>query len=305
MTRRWCCRSSPAPIRSIRRPPTIRSPITAGPLTRRRCAACASACRRASSPTMRTPRSAAAYRAALDTMKGLGAALVDVDVPHAPYATSAGWVVAMAEAAAVSREAAARVARALRPGGPRAARRRAVLSGHRLHQGAAHPDAADGGDGGGVHPCDVMAVPAGSAVAAARSSRRRSPRTDVKPGVAAERFRGGNTFLGNMTGLPALVLPCGFSAGPPRPADRPAALRPGLRRSHAASVSATPTSRPPTGTSGGRHSASGGGLSHPAWTHAGGPSPETARPGRPSYTLKAAPAPESFPGSFARSGSCP
>ena len=39
--------------------------------------------------------------------------------------------------------------------------------------------------------------------------------TDVKPGSAPQRFRGGTTFLGNMTGLPALVLPCGFSAGPP------------------------------------------------------------------------------------------
>ena len=31
---------------------------------------------------------------------GLGATLVDVDVPHAQYATNAGWIVAMAEAAA-------------------------------------------------------------------------------------------------------------------------------------------------------------------------------------------------------------
>jgi Asp-tRNA(Asn)/Glu-tRNA(Gln) amidotransferase A subunit family amidase len=37
----------------------------------------------------------------------------------------------------------------------------------------------------------------------------------VKPGSKASRFRGGTTFLGNMTGLPALMLPCGFSAGPP------------------------------------------------------------------------------------------
>ncbi|HUU36417.1 MAG TPA: hypothetical protein VMW48_20270, partial [Vicinamibacterales bacterium] len=41
----------------------------------------------------------AAYRAALRTLKDLGVSLVDVDVPHAQYATSAGWVVAMSEAA--------------------------------------------------------------------------------------------------------------------------------------------------------------------------------------------------------------
>ena len=40
--------------------------------------------------------------------------------------------------------------------------------------------------------------------------------TDVKPGSKSTPYRGGNTFLGNMTGLPALVLPCGFSTGPPR-----------------------------------------------------------------------------------------
>ena len=40
-----------------------------------------------------------AYGAALGTLRELGATTVDVDVPHAQYATSAGWVVAMAEAA--------------------------------------------------------------------------------------------------------------------------------------------------------------------------------------------------------------
>ena len=49
-----------------------------------------------------------------------------------------------------------------------------------------------------------------------------------------------------MTGLPALVLPCGFSAGPPALPIGAAALRPGVRRSHAASASATPTNRPTT-----------------------------------------------------------
>ena len=39
--------------------------------------------------------------------------------------------------------------------------------------------------------------------------------TDVKPGSKATPFRGGNTFLGNMTGLPGLVVPCGFSSGTP------------------------------------------------------------------------------------------
>jgi aspartyl-tRNA(Asn)/glutamyl-tRNA(Gln) amidotransferase subunit A len=37
----------------------------------------------------------------------------------------------------------------------------------------------------------------------------------VKPGSKATPFRAGNTFIGNMTGLPALALPGGFSAGSP------------------------------------------------------------------------------------------
>ncbi|MGE3190811.1 MAG: amidase, partial [Vicinamibacterales bacterium] len=45
------------------------------------------------------PEVEAAYRAALQQLVHLGATLVDVDVPHANYAGSAGWLVAMAEAA--------------------------------------------------------------------------------------------------------------------------------------------------------------------------------------------------------------
>ena len=37
----------------------------------------------------------------------------------------------------------------------------------------------------------------------------------MKPGSTSVAFRGGNTFLGNMTGLPAITIPCGFSKGPP------------------------------------------------------------------------------------------
>ena len=58
--------------------------------------------------------------------------------------------------------------------------------------------------------------------------------TDVKPGSKSTAYRGGNTFLGNMTGLPALVLPCGFSAGPPRLPIGLQILRPSLRRGNGA-----------------------------------------------------------------------
>ncbi|HUU36416.1 MAG TPA: amidase family protein [Vicinamibacterales bacterium] len=62
--------------------------------------------------------------------------------------------------------------------------------------------------------CDVMAVPGGEGLPPLLEPPDLAG-TDVKPGSRAERFRGGTTFLGNMTGLPALMLPCGFSPGTP------------------------------------------------------------------------------------------
>jgi aspartyl-tRNA(Asn)/glutamyl-tRNA(Gln) amidotransferase subunit A len=161
-----------------------------------------------------SPEVAAAYRAALDTLKGLGAALVDVDVPHAPYATSAGWVVAMAEAAAFH-ETRLRETPELfdpvvreRPDAARFYTATDYIKAQRVRAVLMAEMAAV------FTRCDVMGVPAGSAVPPPLEPSAVAG-TDVKPGSRAERFRGGNTFLGNMTGLPALVLPCGFSAGPP------------------------------------------------------------------------------------------
>ena len=40
--------------------------------------------------------------------------------------------------------------------------------------------------------------------------------SDVLPPVSAGAVIGGNTFIGNMTGLPAMTLGWGFAAGPPK-----------------------------------------------------------------------------------------
>ncbi|MGE4086340.1 MAG: amidase [Vicinamibacterales bacterium] len=156
----------------------------------------------------------AAYRAALATLQGVGATLVDVDVPHAQYATSAGWVVAMAEAAAFHETRLRQTPESFDPivrerldaarfyaatDYIKAQRVRTVLMAEMATV---------------FTQCDVMAVPAGAAVPPPLDPPAVAG-TDVKPGSTPERFRSGNTFLGNMTGLPALVLPCGFSAGPP------------------------------------------------------------------------------------------
>jgi aspartyl-tRNA(Asn)/glutamyl-tRNA(Gln) amidotransferase subunit A len=154
------------------------------------------------------------YREALETLRALGAALVDVDVPHAQYAGSAGWIVAMAEAAQfhekrlrdtpelfdpVVRERldAARFYTATDY--IKALRVRTLLM-NEMHDV--------------LGQCDVMAVPGNTGLPTPLEPPEVAG-TDVKPGSKPTPFRAGNTFLGNMTGLPALTLPCGFSTGPP------------------------------------------------------------------------------------------
>ncbi len=155
-----------------------------------------------------------AYRAALAVVRGLGATLVDVDVPHAEYATNAGWVIAMAEAAAFHEQRLRTSPELFDP----IVRER--LDAARFYAATDYIKAQR------VRTllmqemqtvftqCDVMAVPGGNALPSPLESPSDAG-TDVKLGSTASRFRGGTTFLGNMTGLPALVLPCGFSAGPP------------------------------------------------------------------------------------------
>lgn len=155
-----------------------------------------------------------AYRRAIETIKGLGAAVVDVDVPHAPYAGSAGWIVAMAEAAQFHEKRLAETPELFDP-----------VVRERLDAARFYP-ATDYIKSLRVRTllmdemaevftrCDVMAVLGNTALATALEPPEIAG-TDVKPGSTATPFRGGNTFLGNMTGLPALVLPCGFSSGPP------------------------------------------------------------------------------------------
>jgi aspartyl-tRNA(Asn)/glutamyl-tRNA(Gln) amidotransferase subunit A len=155
-----------------------------------------------------------AWRAALGVIQGLGATLVDVDVPHAEYATNAGWVIAMAEAAAFHEQRLRTSPHLFDP----IVRER--LDAARFYAATDYIKAQR------VRSllmqemqtvftqCDVMAVPGGNALPPPLESPADAG-TDVKPGSTGARFRGGTTFLGNMTGLPALVLPCGFSAGPP------------------------------------------------------------------------------------------
>lgn len=158
-------------------------------------------------------RAVTAVRAALALLQRMGATLVDVTVPHAELAGSAGWVVAMAEAACFHEQRLETHPELFDP-----------LVRERLETAKFYP-ATDYIKCLRVRTmlmesmrrvfeqCDVMAVPAGSPATKLESPEIAA--SDVKPGSKPAPHRSGNTFLGNMTGLPAIVIPCGFTREDP------------------------------------------------------------------------------------------
>jgi aspartyl-tRNA(Asn)/glutamyl-tRNA(Gln) amidotransferase subunit A len=155
----------------------------------------------------------AATRAALDHLKQMGATLVDVSVPHANLAGSAGWIIAMAEGACFHEKRLKEHPELFDP-----------LVRERLEAARFYP-ATDYIKSMRIRTilieemrlvlqkCDVMAVPGGAPAGKLESAD--AARSDVKPGSKSTPFRGGTTFLGDMTGLPAMTIPCGFTQGPP------------------------------------------------------------------------------------------
>jgi aspartyl-tRNA(Asn)/glutamyl-tRNA(Gln) amidotransferase subunit A len=156
---------------------------------------------------------AAAVRKAIDALKNMGAQIVAVEVPHANLAGSAGWIIAMAEGACFHEQRLKDKPELFDP-----------LVRERLEAAKFYP-ATDYIKAMRIRTmlmdemrkvfqtCDVMAVPGGGPAGKLEPADR--ARSDVKPGSSSTAFRGGNTFIGDMTGLPAIVIPCGFTAGPP------------------------------------------------------------------------------------------
>jgi len=156
----------------------------------------------------------AAYKAALKTIVSLGATTVEVDVPHANYASGAGWIVAMAEASQFHEKRLRETPQLFDP----IVRER--LDAARFYTATDYikalrvrtllmEDMASA-----LAQCDVIAVPGNQRL----PNKLEPPEvagTDVKPGSKSTPFPLGNTFIGNMTGLPALAMPCGFSTGSP------------------------------------------------------------------------------------------
>lgn len=155
-----------------------------------------------------------AYRQAVALLEALGATIVPVDIPHAHLATPAGSLIAMAEAATfhekrlresadlfdpLVRERLQTAGFSLATDYIKAQRLRTLLSN----------EVADA-----LALCDVIAVPAYPRLPA-RVESPEAARTDVAAGSAPAPYRASNSYIANMTGIPALVLPCGFSSGAP------------------------------------------------------------------------------------------
>jgi aspartyl-tRNA(Asn)/glutamyl-tRNA(Gln) amidotransferase subunit A len=155
----------------------------------------------------------AAVRKAIDHVRQMGAQVVDVAVPHANLAGSAGWIIAMAEGACFHEKRLKEKPELFDP-----------LVRERLEAAKFYP-AVDYIKAMRIRTilmdemrrvfqkCDVMAVPGGGP--AGKLEPPEFARTDVQPGSRSTPFRLGTTFIGDMTGLPAIVIPCGFTQGPP------------------------------------------------------------------------------------------
>ncbi len=159
----------------------------------------------------------AAVESAIGLLEDDGATTVEVSIPHADLAGTAGWIVAMAEATTFHEKRLAETPELLDPlvrerlevarfysatDYIKALRVRTIL---KREMAAAFED------------CDVMIVPG----ALAPAGRLRTPdeaRSDVPEGRDPDGMttRPGTTFIGNMTGVPALTMGCGFTAGEPR-----------------------------------------------------------------------------------------
>ena len=159
------------------------------------------------------PETNKAVRAAIDLLKGQGAQIVEVKVPNANLAGSAGWIIAMVEGACYHEQRLKNTPELFDP----------VIR-ERLETARFYP-ATDYVKSMRIRTilmeemrqvftqCDVMAVPGGNP--AGKLDPPETAGSDVKPGSTASPYRGGNTFIGDMTGYPAMTIPCGFTSSAP------------------------------------------------------------------------------------------
>jgi aspartyl-tRNA(Asn)/glutamyl-tRNA(Gln) amidotransferase subunit A len=155
-----------------------------------------------------------AYREAVKTLESLGGMVVAVDIPHADLAPAAGGIISMAEAATFHEK---RLRETPELFDPLVRERLEVarfytatdyLKAQRVRS-VLMEEVADA-----FESCDVIAVPAYPRLPA-RQEAAATAGSDVKPGSESRVYRASNSYIANMTGMPALVLPCGYSSGQP------------------------------------------------------------------------------------------
>jgi aspartyl-tRNA(Asn)/glutamyl-tRNA(Gln) amidotransferase subunit A len=154
------------------------------------------------------PESKAAVHAALAKLEEMGARVVDVEVPHAEVSGRAISVIEMSEASCYHEKRLREHADLMEP----VVRERLEIA--KLFSATDYIKAMR------VRTivteelrrvfekCDVMAVPGGNPAIKAESPE--DVRSDVTRAPRKEPWT-----IGNMTGYPAIVVPCGFAAGPP------------------------------------------------------------------------------------------
>ena len=156
----------------------------------------------------------AAFRDGLQVLEMLGARVVPVDIPHADLAPAAGTLIAMSEAAAFHEQRLRDSPEQFDP----LVRERLLTA--RFYPAIDYIKAQrlrtilQNEVEGAFSSCDVIAVPAYPALTA-RLETPEQARTDVRATDNKPAYRASNSYIANMTGIPALVLPCGFSSGPP------------------------------------------------------------------------------------------
>ncbi len=165
----------------------------------------------------------AAIHSALDTLKGLGAELVDITVAHSEIVGPSSAIIRLSEAASYHEKNMREHADLFEP------MVRQSLEAATFYSALDYVKAmrirsllvAEMNRVFGL--CDVLAVPA------ANAAPKLEP--DPTPPGAAPKPPLPDTFnIGNMTGIPGIVLPCGFSAGPPALPLASPVLRQSVRR---------------------------------------------------------------------------
>ncbi|MBI4472298.1 MAG: Asp-tRNA(Asn)/Glu-tRNA(Gln) amidotransferase GatCAB subunit A [Acidobacteria bacterium] len=154
-----------------------------------------------------------AVRAAIQKLVDMGAATVDVDIPHAVYSGSALWIIAMSEASAFHEKRLKEMWDLFDPqiqrelGAAKFYTATDYIKANRIRTILQNEMTAV------FQKCDVMIVP----------GSQQKPSTIDTPEQARARYREtgsgeprrGNTSIGNMTGNPCLVVPCGMFSGTP------------------------------------------------------------------------------------------